>query len=224
MPRLLLRDVLRPAVEGVEERLVRSIEEVSSVCGEKPCLVTLEVGGKVYELIVVGGGIVAARRVDGGVVYGDAVVRELRGLLPAPARLARLRDRVYEWRDEEFTVGIRGIDLQHRQLVRALNALYRALIEGKASHAYETLVFMGEYAGFHFSTEERLFERYGYPKAEEHRKAHAAFIAKTEEFRRLLRDAGLDAAIEMVVYLADWTRGHILGMDRDYAKWLGRIK
>ncbi len=224
MPRLLLRDVLRTAIESVDERVLRRLEEVSGVCGEKPCLVTVEAGGKVYELIFVGGDVVAARRVGGGVVYGDAVVKEVGGLLPAPARLARLKDRVYEWRDEKFTVGIQGIDLQHRQLIRALNSLYRALIEGKASHAYETLVFMGEYAGFHFSTEERLFNRYGYPKAEEHRKAHAAFIARTEEFRRLLRDTGLDAAIEMVVYLADWTRGHILGMDRDYAKWLGRIK
>ncbi len=198
-----------------------SIGDAAKLCINTPCLIVIEEGGRVGEIIVAHGNVIAARVVGGeGRMYGEDAVKLIERLLPSEARIYTLRDRLLEWRDEEFTVWVRGIDLQHRQLVKALNSLYASLIKGDASYTYETLGFMREYAGFHFATEERFMERYGYPKLDEHRKQHVWFTRKTEELANLLRSQGLEAAIEMLVFLAEWTEVHIKRVDRDYGLWM----
>ncbi len=219
-----LESVLRRASLASNTVRVSRLEDIVENCGYRPCLVVLEDANMVAELIVAGGRVTAARLVEGGRrVYGDDALRRVSRLLPVEARVYVLRDRLVEWRDEELTVWIRGIDLQHRQLVKALNNLYSSLLNGNASYVYEALAFMREYAGFHFTTEERLMERYGYPRLEEHRRQHTWFIAETERLANLLRGEGLEAAIETMLFLARWTEEHIKRIDRDYGLWIRRV-
>ncbi len=208
---------------GVSGRSVvaASLEDLLSKCGGR-CVVRVDAPWGMVELMIVDGRVVASRLLKGGeVVHGEAVVEELRRLLPGVAVVYELPERLLEWRDEEFTVYIRGIDLQHKQLVKLFNSLYRALVEDKPSYAFEAVNFMKEYSVFHFGTEERLFEKYGYPGAEEHRRQHAYFIKEVEGFANQLREgAGLDTALEMLGFLAHWIRVHIQGSDREYGRWL----
>lgn len=213
-------EALKPAIRNVEFTLIRRLDDLANICADSTCLVVVELGDKVAELIVSRGEVVAARMLDGNVTYGEDVVKQVAARVPVEARVAKLRSKFYDWNDNEFTVYIRGIDLQHKQLVRVLNNLYQALVEGRAAHAYEALHFMREYAGFHFSTEERLFDRYGYPRADEHRMQHAWFIKKVDDLNNVLKEAGPHASIEMMAFLAEWVKNHILGADRDYGKWL----
>ena len=74
-------------------------------------------------------------------------------------------------------------------------------------NACETLVFMGEYAGFRFSTEGRLFERYGYLGAVEHRRVYAVYVGKVGGFRGLFGEAGVEA-----VFLGGRVEAHMLGV------------
>ena len=201
--------------------MLGSLEEAAKVCGGSPCIIRIEAGDTVYELLVYDGKVRAARGVKGEqVVFGEDVAREAAGRLPGVAGVLVLPERLLEWRDEDFTVYIRGIDLQHKQLVRIFNNLYRAMLEGSSRYAYDALNFLREYTVFHFKTEERLFEKYGYPKAEEHREQHAYFVKQVEDFATRLKSVGEEAAsLDMLGFLAHWIKAHIQGADREYGKW-----
>ncbi len=43
---------------------------------------------------------------------------------------------------------------------------------------------MEEYARIHFTSEEIVMKRYGFPRYQEHKKGHKEFIKKVEEFKR----------------------------------------
>ncbi|MFN3309093.1 MAG: bacteriohemerythrin, partial [Anaerolineales bacterium] len=62
------------------------------------------------------------------------------------------------WSDE-FSVNIKEIDNQHRQLIEMVNQLQRAMKEGKGAAALnDILQRLIDYTDYHFSTEERMME------------------------------------------------------------------
>lgn len=157
---------------------------------------------------------------DGTLLRGDEALRLLDSIRgPASVVLARLREKVVEWDPERLATGVTGIDLQHRQLINTLNSLYQAVLLGEARRRLRAaLSFLREYTEFHFTSEERFFTRHGYPKAEEHRRQHRWFVERVRGYERDGWEEG--RALDMVVFLADWTRGHIAGSDRDWATWI----
>ena len=208
---------------GIAPRLYRlgSLDEAGGVCGSNPCIVRIDAPDAVYELMFYQGRVRAARGVRGDEhLLGEVVVREAERLLPGEVEILVLPERLLDWKDEEFTVYIRGIDLQHRQLIRTFNNLYRAILEGNPRYAYEALNFLKEYTVFHFKTEERLFEKYGYPKAEEHREQHAYFVKQVEVFANELKGSEEESTeLDMLGFLAHWIKAHIQGADREYGRW-----
>jgi len=77
------------------------------------------------------------------------------------------------WNDE-FSIGIKSIDEQHKKLVSIIKTLYDALADGKASDVMDTIFNdLFDYSEQHFAYEEELFKSYDYPDAEDHKKEHA---------------------------------------------------
>ena len=168
------------------------------------------------------GVIVAARLDEAGVgtTYGLQAVRyldEWSGTVEAS--LVRLKERLYEW-GPEFSVYIRGLDNQHQYLVVTLNNLYRYLIAGSPRKVLDnTLDAMADYTKFHFRSEERLFDKYGYPRAEGHRRQHQVFVNKVTEFMEKYKANEERLTLEVLHFLADWVKNHILTSDHDYGEW-----
>ncbi len=209
---------------GIEPRhvMLSDMREVANVCRGKPCIIRIDTADTVYELLMHEGVVKAARGVRGEqIVFGEDVFREVARKLPVVSKVLVLPERLLEWRDEDFTVYIRGIDMQHRQLVRTFNNLYRAMLEDDSRYAYEALNFLREYTVFHFKTEEKIFEKYGYPKAREHQEQHMYFVKQVEDFAARLRSGSGEAAssLDMLGFLAYWIKVHIQGADRDYGAW-----
>ncbi len=68
----------------------------------------------------------------------------------------------------------------------------------------------------HFAFEEALMRLFGYPEAEEHRRAHDYFFVRLEGIANsALRNA---AETEMLEFLREWLTTHILGSDQGYAR------
>jgi len=172
----------------------------------------------------------------GRILYAEAVDAETGDRLEGPAALAiterlegdavaavaPLRERIVEW-SPRLSVHVKGIDLQHRQLIAALNQLWQSILTGAArARLRATIDFLEDYSRFHFRTEERFFTRHGYPKSEEHKQQHNWFIEKIREEKDTVSAAQEDmhAALDVVAFLADWVENHIAKADRDYGEWL----
>jgi len=124
---------------------------------------------------------------------------------------------------EALATGVDEIDAQHRDLLRHVEALRRALRDDPAAVS-RLLDYLGDYAVSHFATEERLMARHAYPGAEVHAAAHAGFL---RAFARLRHDHELEGLTEGLAeligsWLGDWLEDHIVGMDQELGTWLSR--
>ncbi len=125
-----------------------------------------------------------------------------------------------EW-DESFSVDIDRIDREHRKLIGLINQLHEAMLEQKAQEAMTAIVTeMVDYAQTHFATEELYMEEFRYPDLHLHRVEHQKFIEKTDELRKRVNQGEFVLSLEVMRFLRDWLKGHILGTDKKYAPFL----
>jgi len=127
---------------------------------------------------------------------------------------------VFPWKDE-FSVGVKEIDDQHRQLIDMINAFYEALFKGEAKGGLaELLRGLLEYTRYHFSTEEELMQGSAYPGLEEQRGEHALFVAKVSDMSERFAHGELVLSLEATGFLREWLSSHILGTDMKLGKYL----
>jgi hemerythrin-like metal-binding protein len=123
---------------------------------------------------------------------------------------------LFQW-DDSLKVNVSEIDGQHRKLVALINNLNDSMKQGKGKEVMGGII--GElvaYAGSHFATEERYFEKFKYPAAASHKREHADFVKKVSEFKSGFDSGRLSVTIEVMSFLKDWLKGHIQGTDKKY--------
>ena len=124
------------------------------------------------------------------------------------------------WNDE-WSVGIKEIDDQHKQFIELINNIYEAIEKGDfEKECCVSLDYFANYALYHLSTEEDYFEKFDYDKKEEHIVEHnnyrkeigkwAASCPSSENRMQLLKEAA--------DFSTTWMIAHILGSDRQYIK------
>jgi len=124
------------------------------------------------------------------------------------------------WKDE-YSVGIVKIDLQHKALVDMINKLHEAMSKGHGNQVLgEILNSLIAYTRSHFSTEEELFARFGYPAANEHKAEHDLLVAKAQEWKRQFDSGNQMLSIQIANVLRNWLVNHIEESDRRYAPFL----
>lgn len=125
-----------------------------------------------------------------------------------------------EW-DDSFSVDIDRIDREHRKLIGLINHLHDAMLEKKAQETMTAIVMeMVDYAQTHFNTEELYMEEFRYPDLDLHRVEHQKFIEKAEDLQERIRKGEFVLSLEVMRFLRDWLKGHILGTDMKYAPFL----
>lgn len=118
-------------------------------------------------------------------------------------------------------VGHRQIDDDHRTLVEALNRLHAAMEQGKDQAEIEqVLVFLRDYAVSHFTTEEGLMLRHGYPGASAHLTTHADLVLRVSDFIADGRSGKVAPISEVLAFLEVWLVEHILGQDMELGGFL----
>ena len=115
------------------------------------------------------------------------------------------------------------VDDQHKQLIDAINGLYRAIDSGKGvEEAKKTLDFLAEYTTFHFGCEEALMNSKKYPLYLEHKKVHGEFIETVNGLYGILGKNGANDEFADIVEkeVTDWLINHIQGMDIRMTDWI----
>ena len=121
------------------------------------------------------------------------------------------------WSDADYSVGIKTIDDQHKELIKYINQIYQSILDRNSKEVTpDVLANLEDYARFHFGYEEKIFNQIGYEFAEEHIAEHRAFSEKIEQFKEGIAK-GHNVIFSITNYLRDWLRTHIQKEDRKYA-------
>jgi hemerythrin len=125
--------------------------------------------------------------------------------------------------NEKLSVGVKGIDRQHRELLSRVNALFDAIgSRDSGRNVEELLCFMQKYVHRHFLCEEKLMRRHGYPGYAQHLGQHQRFIDELAQIDAIYERTGLSDAVvtRMSGYITEWLTGHFLGEDKKLAEFL----
>ena len=135
---------------------------------------------------------------------------------------------IVQW-NNSYSVGIKVIDEQHMKLIKLTNKLFSSCISGQEKTTAD-YVFMNvlheviDYAGYHFSTEEKIMERINYPDYKKHKKEHVDFVkevlVKVEDFN----EGKLNTSLSFVYYLRNWVLEHIAVNDKKLGQYLLDLK
>ncbi len=118
-------------------------------------------------------------------------------------------------------LGISSIDDQHRELVRMVNALHKAMrLKQGAAESGKILDKLAEYTVYHFKYEEELFQAHDYKAAREHAKIHADLVGKVLAFKEEFDKGRAAVSMDLMDFLTEWLRDHIMKTDKAYAPFL----
>lgn len=122
---------------------------------------------------------------------------------------------------EEYSVGVKVLDDDHKKLVQLLNqfttAYEYAMSESFERQALEDLV---DYTKTHFLREEQIMQDNDYPDLVAHKEQHRKMIEQVEVFVNLYREKGHEALSEVSEFLSKWLINHINGTDKQYTDFL----
>lgn len=123
------------------------------------------------------------------------------------------------WSDS-FSVNVAEIDQQHKKLVTMINELGDAMKQRKGKDVVGKIVNdMISYTSIHFKTEEKYFDRFGYPETDHHKKEHGAFVQRVSDFKEGFENGKITLSIEVMDFLCDWLQDHIKGSDKKYSQF-----
>ncbi len=122
--------------------------------------------------------------------------------------------RFFEW-EEQYSVGIRAIDDQHKKLFDIINDLHWAKHNnGGRRFIADILNRLMVYTVAHFSVEGEIMLRHGYSHTAKHLAAHEGFKETVEQFIREYNSGSADLSEEILAFLVKWLRVHTTGEDR----------
>jgi len=120
-----------------------------------------------------------------------------------------------EWKNE-YSVGIAEIDDHHKLLLNGISDVEMSMSTDQSwSNTHYAVVKLTQLARMHFSVEESVMRLFGCPNFEVHRMEHQFFFEKLDNIEKMLLRKS--AEIELVQFLHNWLKTHILGCDRIYA-------
>ena len=122
-----------------------------------------------------------------------------------------------EW-EEKYSVGVKELDDQHKQLFAVINELLDAIDSNKTKERIDIIINgLVEYKTFHFDTEEKYFKKFNYKEAEDHIAKHKEFNAKFEALRKKYPNGyTVEFSFELADFLEDWLINHLMTLDQEY--------
>jgi methyl-accepting chemotaxis protein/hemerythrin len=122
---------------------------------------------------------------------------------------------------KEIEIGIPEIDTQHKKLIDLINKLYDSMKANQGVenllHLYDELV---EYTIYHFDFEEDFISKKGYTHVPNHRQLHENLKADVAAQREKFANGESVIGFNLLSFLEDWIRTHIMIQDRKYADFI----
>jgi hemerythrin len=86
--------------------------------------------------------------------------------------------------NESYSVNVRELDTQHKKLIDLINDLHDGMKQGKGKEiSGKVLNELVTYTGFHFKSEEKLFEKHGFPDTTKHKRQHDELVDQVMTFK-----------------------------------------
>jgi hemerythrin len=121
----------------------------------------------------------------------------------------------------DFSVGHPLMDDQHRLLVATIEDLHHHHTQNSGREFLAVLLErLGDYAQEHFEQEEALLQEVGYPDLSHHQGQHERFAAQVADFHQRFLAGQASVSSDLLEFLKNWLRGHILAQDMAYARFL----
>ena len=113
------------------------------------------------------------------------------------------------------------MDPQHKVLVDLINEVYAAMKAGADRSVLQDIVRrLREYTVKHFTYEEGvLHTSMRYPDMQAHLKQHRAFVERIAQFEEALGSGRVTLDMEMMRFLKNWLKQHIMGTDKKYVPY-----
>lgn len=126
--------------------------------------------------------------------------------------------------DDSLITGNDTIDEQHKELIKRINDLVVSCKDndGKVK-AIKMLDYLDEYTNFHFTAEEALQKKFGYPDYDKHHAKHEEFkntIKELFEYLDELEGPNKDFTDKVQANVVDWLFNHIKSADRSVAEYI----
>ncbi len=122
--------------------------------------------------------------------------------------------------NEDLSVNVAQIDLQHKELINMINDLHEAMKQRRAKDVLRKIIDgLINYTAKHFKLEEDYFAQFDYPETAHHKREHAAFVQKVTEFSVDFENGKKSLTIEVMKFLGDWMQKHIKGTDQKYTQF-----
>ncbi|MBI5007283.1 MAG: hemerythrin family protein [Nitrosomonadales bacterium] len=123
----------------------------------------------------------------------------------------------FKW-SPDYSVNIKTIDDQHRELVNILNRLFVAVSKREGEKAIAGILdALVSYTQTHFALEERLMRQANYKDLEPHMAEHKKLLSQLDDLakKHMLEDKPI--YFEMLTFLKTWLKEHIQGVDTKYS-------
>ena len=127
-----------------------------------------------------------------------------------------------EWNDT-FSVNVKQVDEEHKKLVELTNKLHDAMRSGQGKMVVgEVLDELVEYTKTHFTHEEALMEKAGYPGLASHKLVHNRLVNQVNDLKTQNEAGKLSLSMEVMKFLKEWLVDHIQGTDKNYSSYLNK--
>jgi hemerythrin len=124
---------------------------------------------------------------------------------------------------EALEVHIEEIDNQHRFLVELVNRLHDSMKTGSGNSILGPIFrSLLDYVNIHFETEEKLMRQHDYPAYAQHKLEHDELTKKAKDLEKSFQAGKLTITIEVMNFLKDWLKNHILASDQKYAPFFAQ--
>lgn len=115
----------------------------------------------------------------------------------------------------DLDTNIGWIDDQHKKIVDYINELYVAKQSADRNKIGQIMKNLIDYTATHFTEEEQMMERAGYPLTTVHRSVHERFVEKVSDLNTR-HHGGADTADDLLRLLESWLFSHIRTNDHGY--------
>jgi hemerythrin len=127
---------------------------------------------------------------------------------------------MFDWNDS-YSVHVASVDAQHKNLFRMAAELHQAMLAGKAKGILAQLLDqLVKYTVVHFAHEERLMQEASYPQLAAHKAQHVDLTRKVLQFQKDFVEGRATMSIDLLNFLKDWLRHHIMESDQKYTPYL----
>jgi len=129
---------------------------------------------------------------------------------------------------ERYSVKVKKLDKQHMRMAELINTINSSINSkehrDKVIEGFKELI---KYTGDHFSAEEALMKKHGYPNYKKHKKEHKNLINLLNDIERQFKresksfsNFDYDLAKDWLVIHTDWFAVHLSHSDKDLGYFL----